>query len=171
MDEDKIKRICVSLAKSKSIINSNFEQCSPFWIPEAIFALLMIYLNDTLQALSGENLRIKFSEDVPDGKDATDLINTMRNAICHIGSPSRYALPGMELSFNVGIGQGVIIQIENIKIENKYADDCIYNYGKYTIYRNRHIRRAIREADATIRSVLSGMKNESHFLRMLGTEV
>lgn len=136
--------------KIHSIISIPFFNGNTRWASEAAFALLMIEMKDLLQILSKNNGRVNFSDDVTTG-DVTDLISTMRNAICHIGSPHRH-MDGKNntLSFGVIVGKGILIKVDDLEIGSKYEDDIAFCYGKYVVYLKRHIHRAFKEAENTL---------------------
>ena len=119
-------------------------------LAEASFALLMINMKDFLHILRVDGQRISFTDDVPDGRDVTDLITDMRNAICHIGSADRHFAPGSTLSFGRMSGQGILVKMGDLELGNPYQDDVAFFYGKHRVFLKRHAHRATQEANALI---------------------
>lgn len=143
----------IAAAKIRSIISIPFYKGNTQWAAEAAFALLMIEMKDLLQILNKNNCRINFTDDVKIG-DVTDLISTMRNAICHIGSNDRQLdASNNSLSFGVIFGKAVILKIDDLEISSDYEDDIAFCYGKYVVYLKRHIHRAFKEAEKLLSEI------------------
>ena len=123
-------------------------------LKESAFIEAMICLNDLLQKAknaSNADLRISFTDDVDitkDVKDVTDLVNRIRNAVCHIPSPLHYVIPySHKATFGMAYGKGKLAYMPNdITLESSYQDDVAFFFGLYRIYLKRHIIRASNEA-------------------------
>jgi len=135
-----------ALYRCRDILNSPFWNAQPQWLSEAVFTLLMIHLKDGLAALHTLDRRIAFHDDIPSGKDVTAHIIDVRNAICHVGSPSRVFGDGNSLDFGMVIGRGTLIRTPELEIGNPYEDDIAFFYGSLRVLLKRHIDRSIGEA-------------------------
>jgi len=119
---------------------------------ESVFVLLTITLNDLLQKLDKLGHRVDFTEDVPQN-DITDLVNKIRNAICHLDSGENIVDKERQTKFvfNVLVGRVAAVAIgNNTTVGSDYDDDIAFCYGPYKIYLNRHIIRAIDESQKKI---------------------
>lgn len=115
---------------------------------EAAFIQLMINLNDVLQFLNTKNKRITFSAHIKqkEGKkiDITDLVNSLRNAVCHNTSNNRN-ISNCTLSFCIIRGKTKAIKFGDISIGTEFEDDIAYVYGEHMIYLKRHIYYLLRK--------------------------
>jgi hypothetical protein len=119
------------------------------WKQAAAFATyFLIHLNDLAQRARVLGKPLTFADDVDlvSGiENVTDLISKMRNAICHIRSPSRNINEGTFV-FNRVIGyMPNAIMCDGISLGCNYADDVAVYYGQYRFYVRRHGQRAIDE--------------------------
>lgn len=112
---------------------------------------LFIHLHDLAQRARTIGRRLTFSHDVDlvEGvNDVTDLISKLRNAVCHIRSPTRNL---GEASFVFNRFSGYIpqaIQINDHIAGCDYPDDMALYYGSYRFYVRRHGYRALDELKA-----------------------
>lgn len=77
---------------------------------EPAFVSLMFKLNDLLQKLDRLTHRVNFKEDIPDG-DITDLVNKIRNAICHLDSGENILDKESQLKFVFGMVIGKVTAV------------------------------------------------------------
>lgn len=135
---------CVELYNSKV-----FCQLSIF--TQSAFIEILIRLNDVLQKLKNHGNKINWTDDVNVDqkiKDIADLVNSLRNAACHIDSPENYVKnSNIKFVFNTFVGRcSNTVKIgENISLGNKYQDDTAFYYGDKRIYLVRHIKRLLEE--------------------------
>lgn len=119
---------------------------------EPVFVSMILKLDDTLQKFNIFNKRINFKDDINikmGVKDITDLVNKIRNAICHINSPENLLdkKTKTKFVFSMIIGKGTAISIDgNPSATSDYEDDIAFYYGEYRIYLKRHISRLIKES-------------------------
>lgn len=144
-----------SVRRCIEIASTGFYDASPTWISEAAFALLLINLRDALGIADRLGRRIDFTDDLPIGRDITDAVADMRNAICHNGSPLRMFDPDNRnsLSFGRMVGAGTLLKTDELELSNPYPDDVAFFYGKQRLLLKRHIYRAIEELRATRKSI------------------
>ncbi|MHB2264278.1 hypothetical protein [Aliihoeflea sp. PC F10.4] len=149
MSWDQCRLIDSAIHQASEIASTPFQDAEPSWSSEAALALLLINLKDALITLKAMGHPITFTDDISDGKNITDLIATMRNTICHIGSPQRLfdAARNNSLTFGRVHGAGILLKTETLEIGSPYSDDVAFFYGPHRIFLVRHIYRAIREAD------------------------
>lgn len=124
---------------------------------EPVFVSLIIKLNDLLQKLCKLSHRVNFTEDISHG-DVTDLVNKIRNAICHIDSDENILDKGSQLKFvfNMVIGKLNVIAIgDDVKASSDYDDDVAFFYGTHRIYLKRHIIRTLQEVQKKINELYS----------------
>ena len=114
---------------------------------EPVFVSIILKLNDLLQKLNQLGKRISFNDDMVD-MDITDLVNKIRNAICHLDSPENMLDKESRIKFvfNVAVGKVNIINTGKTTINSDYDDDIAFFYGDYRIYLKRHIVRILKEA-------------------------
>lgn len=138
-----------------TLINTNvFNKDDLQIFQESVFAELMIKLHDLLQKLNDLGKRVDFKDDVPSGKDVTDLVSTIRNAVCHIDSPE-HMLRGQSIkfSFNIAYGKMNLMEIGNKKITSDYEDDVCFFFGEHKLYLKRHIVRCVNEIEKRLRTL------------------
>lgn len=118
---------------------------------EPVFVSIILKLDDLLQKFNGLNQRINFKDDISKG-DITDLVNKIRNAICHLSSGENLLDKESQLKFvfNMIIGKVNVVQLgDNIVAKSDYDDDITFFYGENRIYLKRHIVRVINESIET----------------------
>lgn len=107
---------------------------------------LFIHLHDLAQRAKAIGQEITFTSDIQQTNgvvNVTDLISKLRNAVCHIRSPTR----------NIGEGSFVFNRIygympnafgtKDANYGCDYADDIGVYYGVYRFYLRRHGRRIL----------------------------
>src|SRR3989344_721370 len=112
---------------------------------EPVFVSIILKLDDLLQKFRILGKRISFKDDIRDG-DITDLVNKIRNAICHLNSDENMLNDKSQIKFvfNVVIGKGTAVQIdEKAAAVSDYEDDIAFFYGEHRIYLKRHLVRLI----------------------------
>jgi len=122
---------------------------------EPAFVSIMLKLNDLLQMYDKLGNRINFTDDISSG-NITDLVNSIRNAICHLGSPENLLDKESELKFvfNMVTGKGNVVAIKGKVIASSdYEDDIAFFYGEYRIYLRRHVIRVFTEATGIFRKL------------------
>jgi hypothetical protein len=124
--------------------------CVEFRSP--VFTETVIRLNDILQLLSQHDRRIIYAQDViqsEDIKDVTDLVNRLRNAACHLNSGNREVsdLENIRIlfSFNLVGPKTKLPLVKGFLLENNYADDLAYYYGRDRIYLKRHLYKLVQD--------------------------
>jgi hypothetical protein len=117
---------------------------------EPVFISIILKLDDTLQKFDSLEKRINFSDDINiAGLDVTDLVNKIRNAICHTNSQENLLDKKTQIKFvfNIVVGKGSAISIDGKALANsEYEDDIAFFYGEYRIYLRRHIFRLLEES-------------------------
>lgn len=119
-----------------------------FTIAAACGTHFLIHIHDLAQRAKAIGRTLTFNDDVDliNGiTNITDLISKLRNAVCHIRSPSRKF---GEASFVFGRIVGYMpngIKFENYTQGCNYPDDVALYYGEYRFYLRRHGTRAIAE--------------------------
>jgi hypothetical protein len=113
--------------------------------PTAAVTYLLINLSDLLQRLDKLGYRVAFSDETNPCKDVTELVLKMRNAACHAG-PERALDPRTSISLGImwprthqTFGGGGVL-------ENPHDDDIAFWIGRYRLYLNRHMKRALNDA-------------------------
>jgi len=133
-----------------NFINSGVFNASVLKIfQEPVFISIIIKLDDLLQKFRILEHRINFNDDIISG-DVTDLVNKIRNAICHLNSPENILDRETQTKFvfNILIGKVNALQIdENIVAKSDYEDDIAFYYGSSRIYLKRHVIRVLNEAE------------------------
>ena len=108
---------------------------------------IMIILSDLLCKCEKYAVRIDDKHDIfmsVENKkldmDLTDLVRSIRNALCHIGSPEKYYSKSVQ-SILIGTlyGKGVLAITPIEKFEAEYSDDVAFFVGAYRIYLKRHM--------------------------------
>lgn len=116
---------------------------------KSAFIEVMICLRDLMYKTQKYSSRVSFSDDVLiEGrvKDVTDLIEYIRNTICHIDSDNHFIeKDNFKFSFCVSYGKVNIMSIGELKLSSDYEDDLCFFFGKQKIYLKRHIVRAFEE--------------------------
>lgn len=113
---------------------------------EPVFISIILKLDDLFQKYRIIGKRITFSEDIERG-DITDLVNKIRNAICHKESDEIFLNnKKIKFVFNIIVGEGAAISIEGEKIKSDYKDEIAFFYGGYRLYYHRHLIRGLIEA-------------------------
>jgi len=118
---------------------------------QSAFIEILVRLNYILQELSKKNSRITWADDVQTNQnieDITDLVNNLRNAVCHSDSPRNYiSNSSIKFVFNTFVGKcpNAVKIGENISLGNEYQDDIAFYYGDKRIYLVRHIKRLLEE--------------------------
>lgn len=115
---------------------------------EPVFVSIILKLDDLLQKFRILNQRINFKNDIYSG-DITDLVNKIRNAICHLNSDENLLDRETQTKFvfNLLVGKVNAVKIgENIVAKSDYDDDIAFFYGEHRIYLQRHLIRVLNEA-------------------------
>ncbi len=115
---------------------------------EPVFVSIILKLDDLLQKFRILNQRINFKDDISSG-DITDLVNKIRNAICHLNSDENLLDEKTQTKFvfNTLVGKVNAVKIgENIVAKSDYDDDIAFFYGEHRIYLKRHLIRVLNEA-------------------------
>jgi hypothetical protein len=114
---------------------------------EPVFVSIILKLDDLLQKLRILNERINFNNDITSG-DITDLVNNVRNAICHLNSKENILDEKNKIKFvfNMAIGKVNVIKIGEKMIGSDYDDDIAFFFGENRIYLKRHILRILEES-------------------------
>ncbi|MBX4200995.1 hypothetical protein KW786_02595 [Candidatus Parcubacteria bacterium] len=123
-----------------------------FWEP--VFISIILKLNDSLQKFKILDKRISFNDDIPSG-DITDLINKVRNAICHLDSRENMLDQESQIKFvfNIIVGKGIMMRIGEREIGSSYEDDIAFFFGEYCIYFKRHILRLLKESKSKYKEI------------------
>jgi hypothetical protein len=112
---------------------------------------VLIELSDVLQKAAKKNLRVNFTDDIPQStkaKDITDLINDCRNASCHVTSGKRI-FDNNKFTFCAVSGYSPnAMMINGIALGCDYHDDVAIFWGNSRLYLVRHLFRAFHEANA-----------------------
>lgn len=128
-------------------------------LKQSAFTQLMICLHDLLQKCKKSKVPVEFTENVDitaDVSNITDLIASIRGAVCHITSNTHQLHDeGGKFTFNTNYGAGTFGVIGGIEIRSDFADDVCFFFGKRRIYLNRHIIRAFEEAKANLAPILN----------------
>lgn len=122
---------------------------------ESVFTEIIIKLNDLLQKFNVLGKRIAFTDDVAEGKDVTDLVSNIRNAVCHMES-GEHKLKGeqqIKFTFNIAYGKVNLMSIGEKKLTSDYKDDICFFFGENKIYLKRHIVRCIQESEKKIKEL------------------
>lgn len=115
---------------------------------EPVFVSIILKLDDLLQKFRILGERISFKDDVGDG-DITDLVNKIRNAICHLNSAENMldSKSQIKFVFSMVIGKGAAIQVgKKMAAASEYEDDIAFFYGEHRIYLRRHLVRLVHES-------------------------
>jgi hypothetical protein len=152
MDKDSFfikSQISSNINNVRNLLNTGvFEAPILKQFHEPVFVSIILKLNDLLQKFDKLGNRINFNDDIDSG-DITDLINKIRNAICHLDSPENLLDKKTEIKFvfNMVIGKvNAIVIGDKIVAKSDYDDDIAIFYGEYRIYLKRHIIRIINES-------------------------
>ncbi|VVE52234.1 hypothetical protein PMO31116_04733 [Pandoraea morbifera] len=125
---------------------------SPFFKSATIH--LLIVLNDLLQKADKVGRRVSFVDDVAPAdeiNDVTTLINSCRNAACHIPSKEK-AFQGNTFDFNVFVGKSPnAVGANGAVFGSDYEDDIAVQFGSRRLYLGRHLLRALNEVTAALR--------------------
>ncbi|MBP9827935.1 hypothetical protein KBC55_02150 [Patescibacteria group bacterium] len=132
---------CLELFNSKVLIGESL-------FAESVFIELMIRLDYVLQWLSRQGSRFAWGDDVDGGRDITDLVNELRNSVCHQAS-SLNIIDGTSIKFMfnrffrrspraISLPDGQFLGCE-------YDDDVAFYYGSNRIYLYRHVERLLLE--------------------------
>ncbi len=122
---------------------------------EPVFVSIILKLDDLLQKFRILNQKINFNDDINSG-DITDLVNKIRNAICHLNSGENLLDKKTQTKFvfNMLIGKVNAIDIgDNIVAKSDYDDDIAFFYGEHRIYLKRHIIRVLTESTIIARKL------------------
>jgi hypothetical protein len=132
---------CVMMVKALEV--ASFSELYP-----AYGTHLFIHLHDLVQRARVIGREITFTSDVDQTvgvTTVTDLISKLRNAVCHIRSPTRNV---NEASFVFNRIFGYIpnaFNMNGVTLGCEYEDDVAIYYGPYRFYLRRHGQRVIEE--------------------------
>lgn len=119
---------------------------------------VLIRVRDLLAKAEKHTQRVSFTDDViVKGKvnDVTGLVAFIRDAVCHIDSDKHdHDEVQARVSFNVVFGKACLAEINGIRIESEYGDDVAFFFGPQRLYLRRHLVRAYKEAEASLRPLL-----------------
>lgn len=113
---------------------------------QACFVSLLINLNDLLMKARKDGRPVTFRDHLDALEkvdDVTDLVQKLRNAVCHINSPLRNIGPS-PFSFFRFEGR-CHVNANGVRIGCDFDDDIAIYYGQFRIYLRRHIARSIDE--------------------------
>jgi hypothetical protein len=103
--------------------------------------------------------RISFDDDVIKTEkinDITDVVEYVRDALCHLDSDNHYLEPGeKKATFSIIYGKGSVLTLFGYAQESYYPDDVCFFYGSQKIYLNRHILPAVEEAKSKLLPILN----------------
>jgi len=121
---------------------------------EPVFVSAILKLNDLLQKFDQLGKRINFEDDILSG-DITDLINKIRNAICHLDSGENILDKESQIKFvfNSVRGKGTGFSINGKSLRSDYEDDIAFFFGEHRIYLKRHIYRILKEAHGVFKEL------------------
>ena len=135
-----------------------FQRCNELYLSQAltndsvftqsVFIEVIIRLDYLLQKLNSINNRITWPEDISNKSidDITDLVNKIRNAICHFDSKLNYIDDSNKFVFNIACGKMPnAYKVGDIVLGCDYEDDIAFFYGDYKIYLKRHIERLLKQ--------------------------
>ena len=145
--------------KCKELFDSKILTKHPLFAQSA-FIEILIRLDYILQKLSKNNSRIIWADDIQTDQnigDITDLVNKLRNAVCHVGSRTHYiSNSDIKFDFNRIFGKGPnAVQIGDFSSGCEYEDDIAFYYGDKRIYLRRHIKRLLDELSEEINKLKS----------------
>ena len=125
---------------------------------KSAFIELLICLCDLMHKAEKFASRINFDEDVIKTEkinDITDVVEYVRDALCHLDSENHYLEEGdKKAPFNIIYGKGSVLTLFGYVQESNYPDDVCFFYGSQKIYLNRHILPAVEEARSKLLPVL-----------------
>lgn len=147
-------------ARIVAILNSQIfnPQSQTHALYPSAFVELMIRLNDLLQKCRAVDAPVAFIDDVPqsdDIKNVTDLVATIRNAVCHIPSRTHVTNLNTTIKFATVFGKTSAFRIGDMELKNEYDDDIRFFFGGIGIYLNRNIIRAFNEAQRNLAPFIS----------------
>ncbi|MBK8035141.1 MAG: hypothetical protein IPK17_37685 [Chloroflexi bacterium] len=113
------------------------------------FTELIICLNDLLQKCRKADVPVRFDVDVDPTADLdsiTNLVNRIRNAVCHITNETHQVENSeMIFSFNVIYGEGALAQFGAYVFRSDYADDICFFWHKSHLseasHHSEHLRK------------------------------
>lgn len=117
----------------------------------AILTTILIDLNDLLRMMNNEGHRLEWKHDIwPEwpAADITELVSNARNAACHTTSGHRVANRGGKVVFCVFWPGPERISINGIPMWCPYPNDFLVVWGSNPVYANRHLLRALGDAEA-----------------------
>lgn len=146
-----VNEISTSLKDKNRILQSGvFDSCGHPLFKSALIELLILARDLTHKSFKHGH-EVAFTDDVNVTKkvsNVTMLIKYARDAACHIDSDNHKSLESNSLfSFNVAFGKSNFACINGVKFSSKYADDVCVFFGDQQIYLQRHILKAIDEAE------------------------
>lgn len=123
---------------------------------ESVFTEIMIKLHDLLQKFVILKKRVSFTNDIDYG-DITDLVSSIRNAVCHMES-GEHKLKGQQIkfTFNIAYGKCNLMSVGEKKLTSNYQDDICFFFGDNKIYLKRHIIRCVQESEKEIQILYGG---------------
>ena len=117
---------------------------------KSAFIELLICLCDLMHKAEKFASRISFDGDIIKNEkinDITDVVEYVRDALCHLDSDNHYLEAGdKKAPFNIIYGKGSVLTLFGYVQESYYSDDVCFFYGSQKIYLNRHILPAVEEA-------------------------
>ena len=108
----------------------------------SLVTFTLIWLNDVLQELSQNEVRVSVRNDLifemGKEKDQTSLINAARTAVCHINSGRSYSDGGTKWQF-VWIGPDTTVRTEWREISNRTGHDWMVTFADLNLYLHNNI--------------------------------
>lgn len=99
----------------------------------AAFIELLIALRDLMYKTQKHSSRITFDDDVKKTekiKDVSDLIQYVRDALCHPDSENHYIEAGnIKATFNVAFGKANLLKMGDFEQSSQYQDDICFFFG------------------------------------------
>ena len=143
-----------------TIINSQIfmPQSQTHALYQSAFIELMIRLSDLLNKCKVVKSPVTFTDDVPlspNIKNVTDLVVTIRNAVCHIPSKTHVTDLNTTIKFATVFGKATAFQIGELELKGEYEDDIRFFFGGIGIYLNRNIVRSFNEAQKNLAPFIS----------------
>lgn len=155
--------IAYSIRKIEAILKTDIfsKRNDHHLFQRAVFIEVLILLRDLMYKSEKEaGLRISFSDDVvitQNVRDVSDLIKTVRDALCHSESRNHYVIEELKTGFFAVYGKTEpLVRVGNEDLFfSDYEDDVCFFFGVHKIYLRRHIIRAFQLARQNLLPFLS----------------